>query len=99
MTQAAANYVVDAVPQAGSIPCGYCLAPFTPKKSWQLYCSAACRTEHNVKKAAEGLRAKVSSVRCLRRGGVSVTIQFSAIERDRALKLEPGILVGVTTET
>jgi hypothetical protein len=38
---------------------------------------------------------KVSSVRMLRRGGVSVTIRFDLTERDRVAQLEPGRVVEV----
>lgn len=96
MSEPAANYEAGPAPAPGTIPCGYCLTPFKPTKSWQIFCSSACRTEGNARRAAEGIRGTVSSVRALRRGGVSVTLRFTAIERDRVLKLEPGKLVGVT---
>lgn len=76
-------------------PCAYCLAPFTPRRKWAKYCGTACRNEANARKVSTGVQGVVSSVRCLRRGGVSVTLRFTAIERDRALKLEPGKVVAV----
>jgi hypothetical protein len=37
----------------------------------------------------------VSSVRKLRRGGVSIVVRFSAIEAHNALHIEPGALIEV----
>lgn len=98
MSEPAAIYEVGPAPKAGSIPCGYCLQPFTPAKPWAKYCSTACRTGGNARRAAEGVRARVSSTRVLKGGGVSVVLHFPQAERERALKLEPGKLVGVMAD-
>jgi hypothetical protein len=98
---AEASTVVPAVvpaPVAGSIPCGYCLTAFKPNKPWQLYCSAACRTEGNARRAAEGMRGKVASVRPMKGGRVSLTLHIGESERDRVLKLEPGKQVGIVAD-
>jgi hypothetical protein len=75
---------------AATRQCEYCADPFTPRRSWARYCSTACRNEAAAKKLQTGMRGIVSSVRCLRRGGVSVTLRFTAIERERVLRLSPG---------
>lgn len=75
--------------------CGYCLTPFLPRRTWQLYCSTACRNEANARKVTNGIRGVVSSVRTMKRGTVSVVLRFGLEERDRILKLEPGKVVAV----
>jgi hypothetical protein len=75
--------------------CAWCLTRFLPKRSWARFCSTPCRNEAAAKKAASGMRGIVSTVRIMRRGSISVTLRFGLDERDRALKLEPGVLVGV----
>lgn len=42
------------------------------------------------------MRGVVSSVRMLKRGGVSVTLRFAMDERDRAAQLEPGKIVEIS---
>lgn len=94
MTETAAEYSCNALPaeNAGTElkACAYCLTPFSPRRSWARFCSTACRNEAAAKQLQTGMRGVVSSVRCLRRGGVSVTLRFTAIERERVLRLEPG---------
>lgn len=76
-------------------PCAYCLTRFLPRKSWQRFCAPACRTNAAELKLTTGMRGVVSSVCVMKRGDISVTLRFGLDERDRALKLEPGHLVGV----
>lgn len=74
----------------GHRPCGYCLAPFLPRRPWAKFCSTACRNEANARKIGNGIRGVVSSVRVMKRGSVSVVLRFGLEERERVLKLAPG---------
>lgn len=77
-----------------TIPCECgCGVRFVQRKSWQRFATAKCRADWNAKRAESAPRGVVSSVRMLRRGGVSITMRFSLEERDRVSKLEPGKVV------
>ncbi len=82
----------------GGVACGYCLTPFTPRKAWQKFCSTACRTEDNARRAADGMRGRVASIRPMKGGRVSMVVHFAADAREQALKLEPGKTVGVLAD-
>lgn len=87
---------MHANPSSGEIVCACgCGRGFTPRKPWQRFYSTKCRNDWNAKARESGLRGVVSSVRMLRRGGVSITLRFTATERDRASQFEPGKVIEV----
>lgn len=71
-----------------------CQKEFTPSRPHQRYCSSSCRMNNHAASDG-GLRGVASSVRKLRRGGVSVVIRFDAISSHNALQIEIGALVEV----
>lgn len=72
--------------------CQQCPKEFEPTRAHQRFCSTRCRVKNH---GDGGLRGIVSSVRKLRRGGVSVVIRFDALSADNALQIEPGALIEV----
>lgn len=42
--------------------CGYCRKPFTPRKSWQRFCSKNCRRDHHKAGGASELASKVAEL-------------------------------------
>jgi hypothetical protein len=47
---------------------------------------------------SQPLRAKVSRVSILPRGGVSVVLRFEPIDRDKAQQLTPGTIVAISSD-
>lgn len=87
-----------AEPTAWLVSCAYCFRAFVPsgrQRKRQRFCQQVCRTEYHAARIGQGIRGVVSSVRIMKRGSVSVVLRFGLDERDRALKLEPGKVVGV----
>lgn len=72
--------------------CPQCQKDFHPTRGHQRFCSPRCRVKNH---GDGGLRGIASSVRKLRRGGVSVVVRFDPISADNALQIEPGQLLEV----
>lgn len=70
--------------------CAYCRDPFTARRSWQLYCGDICRREANAKGAEVGIEVKVSAMRVLKRGALSVILRVDPIHRHVFEQLSPG---------
>lgn len=76
--------------------CPHCSDPFEPKRADQVYCRPKCRQAHyQVLLGDGGRRAKVSSVRKMARGGVSIVLRFNALDAHNALRLNVGEVVDV----
>lgn len=65
-------------------PCG---AMFRPRKLWQAFCGASCRSAYDAEVGATGT---VASVRKLTRGRVSVIVRLEGPAAERAINLSPG---------
>lgn len=75
--------------------CAQCQAEFTPRKSWQRFCSPACRQAHHDDRNRNGPEGMVGTVKVVRKlkCGVSVVMRFTDPEEaERAIKLNPGQL-------
>lgn len=70
--------------EAGAIVCAGCAGAFTPRRPWQRFCSAECRTSYHHEL---GHRGMVKSVRRLKRGWSVV------LHTDDAEALQPGDVV------
>jgi hypothetical protein len=66
--------------------CPSCGNPFTPRRSWAVFCSSACRTTYDQE---HGTEARVAAVRKLKTG-VSVVLRLQGPAAERALNLGIG---------
>lgn len=97
MTETASPAVMHQTQAPAEIVCACgCGSTFAPSKPWQRFATARCRADFHARRADQGMRGVVSSVRMLKRGGVSVTLRFAMDERDRAAQLEPGKIVEIS---
>lgn len=81
-------------PAEGERACDFCRDPFVPRRPHQRFCSTACRQGFHAQ-GDHGLRGAVVSNRILRRGKVSMVIQFGIEDREAALAIVPGDVVEV----
>ena len=73
--------------------CAFCSFPFKPARRCegrQKFGSEACRNAYHAARAGHGMRARISSVRLLKRGETSITLRVPSVERERAVQFEPG---------
>jgi hypothetical protein len=82
-----AHVVGDSGAETRLCPCG---VEFVARKPWQRFHAAACRRSFHAVRTEHGLRAKVSSVKILKCGVVSVVLRFDVEDRGRAQQLTPG---------
>lgn len=84
-----ANPVQDApqCKESGVRFCCYCCTPFTPRRSWALFCSDKCRNDFDTD---IGMTGKVARVSRRAKGGISVTIHFHGAAAERAINLAIG---------
>jgi len=76
--------------------CPHCQTFFQPRRPDQVYCKPKCRLAHYQSTKGDGaLRGRVSSVRRLRHGEVSVIVRFAPGDADNALRMCPGRIVEV----
>jgi hypothetical protein len=83
---------------AGDPLCAQCGDPFKPAprhEGRQKFGDVACRNAWHEARRGHGIACRVSSVRALKGGRISITVRVDAEERDRAVQLEPGKLVEV----
>jgi hypothetical protein len=70
--------------------CLQCQQPFEPRRVHQKFCSKACRlAAHQAHPSDQGPSAQVKTVRVLSSGKISMTVNFDAIERERAIRFAP----------
>jgi len=76
--------------------CPQCRREFEPRRPHQVYCRKRCRMAHYAVTRGDGaLRGTVRSVKVCSQGDASVTLRFSATDRDNALLVMPGMVVEI----
>lgn len=70
--------------------CAYCRTRFLPRRSWQTYCSPACRTEANARGVESGIEARVARYSVLKSGEVSLVVRMPPEHRHAFETLAPG---------
>ena len=93
---ASTDEIAPGEPQATTTTCFCgCGRSFVPRKSWQRFFSNACRARYHERRTELGVPAKVASNRLLKHGRTGVTLHFDEADRDRASKLEPGVVIHI----
>ena len=76
--------------------CPHCRTEFAARRTDQVYCCAKCRLARYQSTKGDGaLRGRVSSVRRLRHGEVSVIVRFAPGDADKAVQFCPRRVVEV----